>query len=215
VQLAARRAIFECCIRHICVWPTHFHVGHTPFHKENTLDKTHLATLGDLIPDYAKDLRLNLSSMLQESILTPQQLYGTLVATAHASNNTDVIAAAEADAISVLSGEAFTAAKASASIMAMNNIYYRFVHLSANKDYGTMPAKLRMNVIGRPGIDKADFELFSLAVSAINGCGLCIDSHEKVLRDHGMSVEVIHTAVRVAAVMHGVARTLDAIPAKV
>ena len=63
--------------------------------------------------------------------------------------------------------------------MAMNNVYYRFVHLASNPEYGTMPAKLRMNVIGTPGIDKDDFELFSLAVSAMNGCGMCIDSHEK------------------------------------
>ena len=63
--------------------------------------------------------------------------------------------------------------------MAMNNVYYRFVHLASNPIYGTLPAKLRMNVIGAPGIDKADFELFSLAVSAQNGCGMCIDSHEE------------------------------------
>jgi alkyl hydroperoxide reductase subunit D len=89
--------------------------------------------------------------------------------------------------------------------MAMNNVYYRFVHLASNKEYGQMPAKLRMNVIGSPGIDKADFELFSLAVSAQNGCGMCIDSHEKVLRQHGVNAETIQTAARVGAVMTAVA----------
>ena len=63
--------------------------------------------------------------------------------------------------------------------MGMNNIYYRFLHLVEDGEYQTMPARLRMNIIGNPGIDKLDFELLSLAVSAVNGCGLCVTSHEK------------------------------------
>ena len=137
--------------------------------------------LARTLPEFAKDLRLNVSSLLQEQGLTDQQKYGTLVACAHATGHGPLIAAAEADAADKLSEAALNAAKAAAAIMAMNNIYYRFVHLASNKEYGTLPARLRMNVIGAPGIDKADFELFSLAVSAINGCGMCIDAHEKVL----------------------------------
>jgi len=97
------------------------------------------------------------------------------------------------------------AARAAAAIMAMNNVYYRFVHLASNKEYGQLPAKLRMNVIGSPGIEKVDFELFSLAVSAMNGCGLCIDSHEKVLRQHNISADIIQSAARVGAVIKAAA----------
>ena len=89
--------------------------------------------------------------------------------------------------------------------MAMNNVYYRFVHLASNPVYGTLPAKLRMNVIGNPGIDKAEFELFSLAVSAINGCGMCIDSHERILQQHNVKSETIQAAARVGAVVKAVA----------
>ena len=70
--------------------------------------------------------------------------------------------------------------------MGMNNIYYRFLHLVEDGEYQTMPARLRMNVIGNPGIDKLDFELISLAVSAVNGCGLCVTSHEQKLREEGV-----------------------------
>src|SRR3546814_2016600 len=98
-----------------------------------------------------------------------------------------------------ISDAAKNAARAAAAVMAMNNVYYRFVHLASNPEYGTMPAKLRMNVVGSPGIDKADFELFSLAVSAMNGCGMCIDSHEKVLKQHGVSAEIIQAGARVGA----------------
>lgn len=166
--------------------------------------------LARTLPDFAKDLRLNISSLLQEQGLTDQQKYGTLVACAHATGNGPLIAAAEAEAATKLSEAAMNAAKAAAAIMAMNNIYYRFVHLASNKEYGTLPARLRMNVIGAPGIEKADFELFSLAVSAINGCGMCIDAHEKVLRDHGVSTQTIQNAVRLAAVVNALAATLQA-----
>ena len=166
--------------------------------------------LARTLPDFAKDLRLNISSLLQEQGLTDQQKYGTLVACAHATGHGPLIAAAEAEASTKLSETAMTAAKAAAAIMAMNNIYYRFVHLASNKEYGTLPARLRMNVIGAPGIEKADFELFSLAVSAINGCGMCIDSHEKVLRDHGVQTLTIQTAVRLASVVNALAKTLQA-----
>ena len=92
--------------------------------------------------------------------------------------------------------------------MAMNNIYYRFTHLVGG-DYPNMPAKLRMNVIGRPGVEKVDFELWSLAVSAINGCGMCMEAHEKAVRQGGLTQEQVQAAVRIAAVVHAVAATLD------
>ena len=109
-----------------------------------------------------------------------------------------------------LSPEALNAAKIAASLMAMNNIYYRFVHLVHAADYKTLPAKLRMIAMAKPGVDKVDFELWSLVVSAINGCGMCLEAHEKVLRYHGLSAEQIQAAVRIAATVHAVARTLSA-----
>jgi alkyl hydroperoxide reductase subunit D len=72
-----------------------------------------------------------------------------------------------------------------------------------------MPARLRMNILANPGIDKLDFELLSLAVSAVNGCGLCISSHEKKLRAHGYTREMIQSAVRIAATVHAVAGVLE------
>ena len=168
-----------------------------------------IETLKNRLPEYAKDLKLNLSSLAVEASLTEQQRAGAFVASAIASRNPDVTEAIIAEFGAKLSPEAMNAAKAAAAIMAMNNIYYRFVHLSSAADYKTMPAKLRMNVIGKPGVEKADFELWSIAVSAINGCGMCIDSHEKVLREAGVSAEQIQAAVRIAAVVHAVAVTLE------
>ena len=167
--------------------------------------------LAKTLPDYAKDLRLNVSSLLTEQLLSDQQKWGTIVAVAHACAHKPLIDAAEAEAATKLSPEAMNAAKAAASIMAMNNIYYRFTYMASRPDYKTMPAKLRMNVIGTPGIEKADFELYSLAVSVVNGCGMCIDAHDKVLAQHGIGADKIQAAVRIAAVVHAVARTLQAL----
>jgi alkyl hydroperoxide reductase subunit D len=167
--------------------------------------------LASTLPEYAKDLRLNISALLAETTLSDQQKYGLFVACSHACGYAPLIIAAEAEAKDRLSDAAMNAAKAAAAIMAMNNVYYRFVHLASNPDYAKRPARLRMNVIGAPGIDKEDFELFSLAVSAINACGMCIDAHEKILLAHGVSVETIANSVRIASVVNGVARTLQAI----
>ena len=168
-----------------------------------------IEALKDALPEYAKDLKLNLSSLANETLLTEQQRAGTFIACALASRERSVTSAILSEFAPKLSPEALTAARAAASIMAMNNIYYRFVHLASAPDYKTLPAKLRMNVIGKPGVEKADFELWSIAVSAINGCGMCIDAHEKVLREAGLSVETIQAAVRIAAVVHAVAVTLE------
>lgn len=167
-------------------------------------------TIKQAIPDYAKDIKLNLSSLANDEKLNEQQLWGTFLASAMAGGNAFVIENIAAAAAEKLSAEAMNGAKAAASIMAMNNIYYRFVHLASNKEYQTMPAGLRMNVIGNPGVDKIDFELWSLAVSAINGCGMCIDAHEKQILQHGVTKDQIQTAVKVASVVQAASAVLTA-----
>jgi alkyl hydroperoxide reductase subunit D len=167
-----------------------------------------LEALRNALPDYAKDLKLNLGSLATEPVLTEQQLAGTFIASALASRNAQVVQAITAEFAPKLSAEALTAAKAAASIMGMNNVYYRFTHLVGG-DYPKLPAKLRMNVMAKPGVEKVDFELWSLAVSAINGCGMCMEAHEKVVLHGGLSKEAVQAAVRIAATVHAVAATLD------
>lgn len=169
-----------------------------------------IEALKSAIPDFAKDVRLNLSALAREDKLDEQQRFGLLLAAALATRNPRVVAAMEAEVRARLSPAALDAARAAASIMAMNNVYYRFLHLASNKDYATLPARLRMNVLANPGVPKVDFELWSLAVSAINGCGSCIDAHEKVLRESGVAIEAIQTAIRMAAIVQSVAVALEA-----
>ena len=168
-----------------------------------------LDELKSAIPDFAKDLKLNLGSVIGNSDLPQQQLWGTVLACAIASRSPKVLKELEPEAQANLKPEAYQAAKSAAAIMAMNNVFYRTRHLLSDPEYGTMRAGLRMNVIGNPGVDKVDFELWSFAVSAINGCGQCLDSHEDVLRKAGVDREVVQAAVKIAAVLQAVAATLD------
>jgi alkyl hydroperoxide reductase subunit D len=160
--------------------------------------------LRDLIPAYAKDLSLNLSSLSSETLLSDQQKWGTFLASAYAVGVADVVQNIEAATAGILTPEAATAAKAAAAIMGMNNVYYRALHLMHNKEYETLRAGLRMNILANPGVDKVDFELWSFAVSAINGCGLCMDSHEKVLRGHGVTNVQVQAALRIAATVNAI-----------
>jgi len=167
-----------------------------------------LESLKTALPDYAKDIRLNLGSLAAEPSLTDEQRGGAFIAAALAARNTGVTEALIAEFAPRLAPEALTAAKSAAAIMAMNNVYYRFTHLVGG-DYPNMPARLRMNVMAKPGVDKATFELWSLAVSAVNGCGMCMESHERAVRQHGLSAEAVQAAVRIAAVVHAAAAVLD------
>lgn len=170
-----------------------------------------LETLLSDCPDYAKDLKLNISSTLRQTELTPQQAWGTAVSSAIASRNPKVLEAILEDSRPHLSPEALNGARAAAAVMGMNNIFYRFTHLTENDKYRSMPARLRMNIIRTHGADPVDFELWCTAVSAIHGCGTCITAHERVLREKGVTEETITAAIRIASVVHALACLYDSL----
>ena len=173
-----------------------------------------LDALRERLPDYAKDLSLNLSSLASETLLSDAQKWGSFVASAYAVGQPDVVKAVVASATAAgLSPEALTSAKAAAAMMGMNNIYYRSLHLMKNAEYRTLPARLRMNILASPGAPKVEFELWCLAVSAVNGCGACLDSHEAELRSHGVTNVQVQAALRIAAVGNAVSAAMRGVAA--
>ena len=160
--------------------------------------------------EYAKDIKLNLGKVLEEGApgLSDVQIKAIALASAYSTKSNSVIEHITQDVSEALSENYINAAKAAATIMAMNNIYYRFIHLSSDKDYGKLPANLRMNIIGNPGIEKVDFELMSLAVSAINGCGMCMDAHVHEVTKAGVSKEAVQSTIRIASVINATAQAL-------
>jgi lipoyl-dependent peroxiredoxin subunit D len=171
-----------------------------------------LDSIRDALPDYARDLKLNLSTVLTPGGapgLSEAQIWAVALSSAIAARNVELARSIQTLAAAHLPEAALDAARAAAAVMGMNNVYYRFVHLVGDEEYQRLPARLRMNVIANPGVERADFELASLAVSAINGCGACVAAHERQLRQHGLSREAVQSAVRIASVIHAVAGVLE------
>ncbi len=170
-----------------------------------------ISQLKDSLKEYAKDIKLNLSSVLTEEGslgLTQRQIDGIALASAYATKNPSLITALQSEYDGKLSAEEIEAAKAAATIMGMNNIYYRFSHMTKDEEYRKMRANLRMNVIAQPGIDKLDFELMALAVSVINGCDMCINAHINAVTKAGISKEGVQSTARIASVLHAVSQAL-------
>lgn len=164
------------------------------------------------IGDYAKDIRINLGNILTEEGapgLNLNQIYGVALSCAYQTRNHELISAIENEALEKTSAEERQAAKSAASIMAMNNVYYRFNHLVEDPEFSKMPAKLRMSVIGNPGVEKVDFELYSLAVSSLNACGMCIKAHVNEVKKAGLTNEAVQSSVRIAAVVNAAAQALE------
>lgn len=159
-------------------------------------------TLRQQLPDWARDVRVNLGIVAGATALDARQAHLVALACAAAGGQAQVLAATRGEAAAHLDAAHVDAALAAAAVMAMNNVYYRFVHFMGEAaEYGAMPARLRMQVIGRPGIEGLDFELACLAVSAIGGCERCVRAHEHAIRERGGTKEQVHEAVRIASVM--------------
>jgi alkyl hydroperoxide reductase subunit D len=168
-----------------------------------------LETLRESLPEAARDLKVNLQQALGESTLTTAQRWGTALACAVASRNRALTQAILDAAREHVDAATVEDARAAAALMAMNNVYYRFKHMLPGGEYERMPARLRMTRLARTQGPKLDFELFCLAVSAVFGCPSCVVAHERSIREAGGNAEQIHDAVRVAAIIHGVAVGLE------
>jgi alkyl hydroperoxide reductase subunit D len=173
-----------------------------------------LAALRGSIPDAAKDIRLNLLAVMRGGVLTDRQRWGVAVASAIAARNPRLRNAVLADAARVVDDATVDDARAAAALMAMNNVYYRFRHMIGKPVYSETPAGLRMNRLVQPATSRIDFELLSIAVSAINGCQMCVRAHEKAVVDGGLTPDHVNDAVRIAATMYAAAVALEMGPAE-
>lgn len=179
-----------------------------------------MSQLMEKIPEFGRDIKLNLDSILgstetailgstETASLSPTQRASIALACAYAVDDREIRVALLEHFREALTPEIVHAAKGAASIMAMNNVYYRFLHLAEEPELKKLPARLRMNLIAKPGIEKIDFELMCLAVSALAGCGSCIQSHIQEVKKGGVSLEGIQAAARIASVIQATHRVLD------
>ena len=168
-----------------------------------------LDTINAGIPDYAKDIRLNLDATIARSSLPPREAVGAALAAAFAARASTLVAAirdsgvlSEADAAGALSA---------ASLMGMNNAWYPYVEMAEDAELKTLRAELRMNAYAsHGGVDKRAFELWSLAASIIGKCEFCVKSHYALLKQTGVTVQELRDVGRIAAVINAAAQVFAA-----
>jgi alkyl hydroperoxide reductase subunit D len=166
-----------------------------------------LNELKSRIPDYAKDIRLNLESVISRSSLTPAQAIGAALAAAFATRSADLVAGFRR-AEELPSGHA-DAALTAAALMGMNNIWYPYVEMAADDELKTVRAELRMNAYANHGgVDRVTFELYALAASIVGKCHFCVASHYKLLRESGLTVQQLRDVGRIAAVVNAASQVL-------
>lgn len=169
-----------------------------------------LDALRSALPGYAADLRRNLASVVDDGRLPQRQVWGALLACAVAVRSAPVLRAVAPEARERLAPEAYDGALAAAAAMAANNVFFRARHLLSDPGYGRLRTGLRTNVLGARGVPKADYELWCVAVSAVGGCGACLDEHERAVRRTGADRETVQEALKVAAVVQAAGTVLDA-----
>ncbi len=164
----------------------------------------------NLMPENAKDIKINMQSLLgeQNQVLTRKQIFGSALASSYTAKESRLIEALENEASQFLDENEMKAAKTAAILMAMNNVYYRFAHIISDKEYAQMPAGLRMKGIVEHNIEKIDFEIFSLASSIINGCAMCIDAHAGQMIKNNMTKQQVQMVAKIAAVTNAAAQAL-------
>jgi alkyl hydroperoxide reductase subunit D len=171
-----------------------------------------LQAIKDRIPDYAKDLRLNLDSVVSRSSLTPPHAAGAALAAAFAAKAPALIAALQDE--SLVDAAHARAALTAAALMGMNNIWYPFVEMADDPDLKTVRPELRMNAYANHGgVDRASFELYALAASIVGKCEFCVRSHYKLLRESGFTTQQLRDVGRIAAVAQAAAQVLAVEPA--
>lgn len=160
---------------------------------------------------YIRDLRVNLKSTLDSASLGGRK-NAYLIALAVASNernNRLIPAFTELAKKEGATDSEIGEIHAIASLLATNNVFYRFRHFSENKTYDNMQAGIKMTIMARPVLPKMFFELVSLVVSAVNGCEVCVNSHEKSVRHEGGSEQMIFDAIRLGAVVRGLSISMN------
>jgi alkyl hydroperoxide reductase subunit D len=168
-----------------------------------------LASIKELIPDYAKDIRLNVDGTIARSSLEGNDAVGVALAAAYAAKATKIVNVIRASG--ALSPEEINGVLTAAALMGMNNVWYPYLEMADNADLKTQPAGLRMNAYAtHGGIDKRRFEMFALAASIIGKCHFCVKSHYENLVADGMTTTQLRDVGRIAAVINAAALAIEA-----
>jgi len=158
---------------------------------------------------YLRDLRINVGNALNYANLSKKESLLLALAVAANEKHTHL----KESVLRLLDSENVSASEiaetyACVSLMNVNNVFYRFRHFTKASYYNDTPAGIKMNVMMNPVLGKEFFELMSLALSAVNGCEMCVNAHEDSVKKHGASEARIYDAIRLASIFKGFAAIL-------
>jgi len=162
------------------------------------------------IPDYAKDIRLNLGGTISRSSLEGNDAVGVALAAAVAAKSTVLVKTIRE--AGVLSPEETNAVLTAAALMGMNNTWYPYVEMADDADLKTQRAELRMGAYAsHGGVDKRRFEMYALAASIVGKCHFCVKSHYALLKnEQGMTTTQLRDVGRIASVINAAAQVIAA-----
>jgi len=157
------------------------------------------------MPEYAKDIKLNLDATIKRSTLGDMAEYVALAA-AFATGHHKLWTWIHSE---MTDEHEANAAITAASIMAMNNIWYPYVEMSKDIQLKNLPAQLRMNAIStHAGTTKEKFEAYSLAASIVGKCEFCVKAHYDTLRKAGYTAEQLRDIGRISAVIVAISKIM-------
>jgi alkyl hydroperoxide reductase subunit D len=166
-----------------------------------------LQLIKDKIPDYAKDIRLNLDGVIARSSLAPEDALGVALAAAFAARSPSLVAAFKANMPEAEANAALTAA----ALMGMNNTWYPYLEMAGDEELKKQRAELRMNAYATSGgVEKRKFEAFALSASIVGKCHFCVASHFELLKKEGLTTQQLRDIGRIAAVVNAAAQVLAA-----
>lgn len=166
-----------------------------------------LNSIKELIPDYAKDIRLNIDGVISRSSLAPEDALGVALASAFAAKSKPLIDILRANTPEAEANAALTAA----ALMGMNNAWYPFVEMANDEELKTVRAELRMNAYATSGgVEKKKFEAYALAASIVGKCHFCVGSHYALLKKEGLTTQQLRDIGRIAAVVNAASQAIVA-----
>lgn len=164
-------------------------------------------SIKEVLPEYAKDTRLNLDAVINRSSLDATVAQGCALAAAMATGNGKLVTFIQSGLEDTKECEA---ALTAASLMAMTNVWYPYVEMANDDRLKGLPAQLRMNAIAtHGGTTKVNFEAYSLAASIVGKCHFCVSAHYSTLKEEGYSVEQLRDIGKISAVITSVAKVLN------
>ena len=166
--------------------------------------------LRDAIPDYAKDIKLNLSSLISNSEYEDELVYGCAYASSLSLGNESLITVFENECKERFDSYFVDSIKSTVVIMTLNNVWYKYRDAMPSNEMKMAPQKMRVNVMAKhAGLDKILFESISLCVSAINGCTFCVKAHSEILLKNDNTKECIFNIGRIASVISAAAKAIS------